>query len=73
MSFPANWTKLNELHLDTEQLDSARYHALGNAVTPPVAHWLAKRIRLYLEFIDVERVKQETHRKSLVNELVASY
>ena len=29
-------------------LDSLRYHALGNAVTPPVAEWLATRVRIYL-------------------------
>jgi len=70
MTFPANWTKLNELHLDTEQLDSARYHALGNAVTPPVAHWLAKRIRLYLEMVDAEKAKRQTRTRQLVPELV---
>lgn len=73
MAFPANWTKLNELHLDTEQLDSARYHALGNAVTPPVSNWLAKRIRLYLEFTDAERAKLESRKKAPVRELEASY
>lgn len=52
MAFPNNWTKLNELHLDQDQLDSARYHSLGNAVTPPVAQWLAQRIKLYLDSVD---------------------
>ncbi|GAA4407134.1 hypothetical protein GCM10023187_27320 [Nibrella viscosa] len=52
MAFPENWTKLNELHLDQDQLDSARYHALGNAVTPPVAYWLAQRIKAYLNSVD---------------------
>lgn len=68
MTFPANWTKLNELHLDTEQLDSARYHALGNAVTPPVANWLAKRIRRYLEMVDAEKAKRQVRTKQLVPE-----
>ncbi len=49
MAFPTNWTKLDGLRLDQEQLDSARYHALGNAVTPPVAYWLAQRIKSYLQ------------------------
>jgi DNA (cytosine-5)-methyltransferase 1 len=55
MAFPPAWTRLNELHLDQEQLDSARYHALGNAVTPPVANWLARRIRTYLEAVDASK------------------
>ena len=48
MSFPSGWTLVNDSGLSSEDLDSARYHALGNAVTPPVAEWLAYRIKLYL-------------------------
>ncbi len=43
MAFPKDWTKLREMR-DSEETDTARYHALGNAVTPPVAEWLAVRI-----------------------------
>jgi DNA (cytosine-5)-methyltransferase 1 len=32
-----------------DKLDSLRYHALGNAVTVPVAEWLAERVKAYLE------------------------
>lgn len=56
MAFPQDWTKLNDLHLNQDQLDSARYHALGNAVTPPVARWLAQRIKEYLQAVDSEEV-----------------
>lgn len=48
MSFPPGWTApLPEDPVDND-LDSLRYHALGNAVTPPVAEWLAHRIHRYL-------------------------
>ena len=49
MAFPPSWTLPENSTLDGDALDSARYHALGNAVTPPVAKWLAHRIRLYLD------------------------
>lgn len=48
MAFPNKWTVPKSNTIQGEALDSARYHALGNAVTPPVAEWLAKRISAYL-------------------------
>jgi DNA (cytosine-5)-methyltransferase 1 len=48
MAFPSGWTDLH-VGLEGEALDTARYHALGNAVTPPVAKWLAGRIKGYLD------------------------
>jgi len=48
MGFPFGWTQVDEADPD-EDVDSPRYHALGNAVTPPVIAMLAKRIRRYLE------------------------
>ena len=41
--FPDNWTNV-PLAGSTEAVDSARYHACGNAVTVNVAEWLARRI-----------------------------
>lgn len=49
MSFPEGWTVPTNGKLKVDDIDSARYHALGNAVTPPVAFWLAKRIKSYLQ------------------------
>lgn len=49
MGFPKDWTIPNEIKYKEDDLDSFRYHALGNAVTPPVAEWLANRIKSYLE------------------------
>lgn len=48
MAFPKNWTLPDNHILEGDDLDSARYHALGNAVTPPVAEWIANRVMSYL-------------------------
>ncbi len=48
MAFPKNWTLPGNHLLEGDDLDSARYHALGNAVTPPVAEWIANRVMSYL-------------------------
>jgi DNA (cytosine-5)-methyltransferase 1 len=48
MGFPPKWTIPSENTFSEYDLDSLRYHALGNAVTPPVAEWIAKRIKLHL-------------------------
>jgi DNA (cytosine-5)-methyltransferase 1 len=48
MGFPEGWSLPSNGKYKTEDLDSLRYEALGNAVTPPVAEWLAFRIKAYL-------------------------
>jgi DNA (cytosine-5)-methyltransferase 1 len=48
MGFPSGWTLQPSGKFREDDIDSLRYHALGNAVTPPVAEWLAHRIRTYL-------------------------
>ncbi len=43
--FPEDWTLPK--HFDAKQadrIDSLRYHAIGNAVTPPVAEWVGHRL-----------------------------
>jgi len=42
--FPVNWTLPKDAVEDSEDLDTLRYHSVGNAVTVNVAEWLAKRI-----------------------------
>lgn len=42
--FPDNWTMPKEEIDNVNTLDSARYHACGNAVSVPVAEWLGHRI-----------------------------
>jgi len=49
MAFPHDWTVPEHIDWDEETYDSLRYHALGNAVTPPVAEWLAGRIASHLD------------------------
>ncbi|WP_419923658.1 DNA cytosine methyltransferase [Candidatus Poriferisocius sp.] len=42
--FPDNWTFPKRHSGDTDKIDSARYHACGNAVSVPVAKWIGERI-----------------------------
>jgi len=49
MAFPPDWTVPSKVEWDEETYDTLRYHALGNAVTPPVAEWLAHRIKAHLD------------------------
>jgi len=43
--FPDDWTMPENMIIDNvNTLDSARYHACGNAVSVPVAEWLGHRI-----------------------------
>ena len=43
--FPANWTLPKAIEeREAKRIDSLRYHAVGNAVTPPVAEWVGTRL-----------------------------
>lgn len=42
--FPVNWTSLLYSNNKYEDIDSERYHALGNAVAVPVVEWIARRL-----------------------------
>lgn len=43
--FPDDWTKPKDFDdRQTDRIDSLRYHAVGNAVTPPVAEWVGVRL-----------------------------
>lgn len=47
--FPEGWTRLKQLELlSVDDSDSLRYQALGNAVSVPVARWVAGRVKDYL-------------------------
>ena len=48
MGFPEGWTMPPDENYKNNDIDSLRYQALGNAVTPPVVAWIAKRIKSYL-------------------------
>jgi DNA (cytosine-5)-methyltransferase 1 len=48
--FPTGWTLPSEnFHLTDDQIDTLRYHAIGNAVSVPVVEWVAKRVRSELQ------------------------
>lgn len=48
--FPDSWTVPDEdFHLSEDDIDTLRYHAIGNAVSVPVVEWVAKRIRTELK------------------------
>ena len=70
--FPDGWTIPPEEYADVEKLDSLRYHALGNAVTVPVAKWLAGRIANYLNAVDVHPHTAANHDKTMQLELPIS-
>jgi DNA (cytosine-5)-methyltransferase 1 len=42
--FPDGWTYLPKYADDPDKLDSARYHACGNAVTVNVIEWIGQRL-----------------------------
>ena len=52
--FPIGWTRPVKEPDDLEKLDSLRYQALGNAVTVPVAKWIAERIAKYVKMSEAE-------------------
>lgn len=57
--FPDDWTLPR--HFDPKQadrVDSLRYHAVGNAVTPPVAEWVGKRLMAILKAQDLDAQAQ---------------
>lgn len=43
--FPSGWTLPKDANENPDDLDTLRYHAVGNAVTVPVVQWIANRIR----------------------------
>ena len=43
--FPEDWTRPHGFdERQSDRIDSLRYHAVGNAVTPPVAEWVGTRL-----------------------------
>lgn len=61
MGFPVDWTIPPGGKVKQDDLDSLRYHALGNAVTPPVAAWIASRVKSYLaEKAESQDVQEKT-------------
>ncbi len=58
--FPENWTIPEALDItDPDKVDTLRYNALGNAVTVPVAEWIAFWIKAYLKSANAEEKRQQ--------------
>ena len=57
MGFPPDWT-IPLMDNFKDDLDSLRYHALGNAITPPVAEWLARRVYAYLSETETHKISK---------------
>ena len=55
--FPDDWTITADGPVDGERSDSLRYQAIGNAVSVPVAQWIATRIQTNLIGQDLQRPK----------------
>jgi DNA (cytosine-5)-methyltransferase 1 len=59
--FPVDWTLPTSFdERQADRIDSLRYHAVGNAVTPPVAQWVGERLWSVLVAQDVESMRQTT-------------
>ena len=64
--FPDSWTVPNEdFHLSEDDIDTLRYHAIGNAVSVPVVEWVAKRIRAELKATDANGQGSDVVSKAL--------
>lgn len=55
--FPDNWTLVANMQEDSEEIDTLRYTAVGNAVSVPVIEWIAERI--YLNLIRKSKVRSK--------------
>jgi DNA (cytosine-5)-methyltransferase 1 len=55
--FPVDWTLPMSGARQSDRVDSLRYHAVGNAVTPPVAEWVGHRLVAVLRAKDLNNVR----------------
>lgn len=56
--FPDDWTLPHgRVERQTDRIDSLRYHAVGNAVTPPVAEWVGQRVMSVMKAQDQEAIR----------------
>ncbi len=60
--FPDDWTLPADIHgQSAERIDSLRYHAVGNAVSPPVAEWVGRRLAAALARSDAQSADAAQH------------
>jgi len=58
--------------LATDRIDSLRYHAVGNAVTPQVAEWLGHRLAAVLSASQIKTLRKTTKRPKAVDAMEAA-
>jgi DNA (cytosine-5)-methyltransferase 1 len=58
--FPADWTLPSSIdERQADRIDSLRYHAIGNAVTPPVAEWVGRRLMAVMRAQDEQAAEPQ--------------
>lgn len=59
--FPEDWTRPQTFdERQSDRIDSLRYHAVGNAVTPPVAQWVGTRLLTVMKAQDMALLQTTT-------------
>jgi len=59
--FPEDWTRPRTFdERQSDRIDSLRYHAVGNAVTPPVAQWVGTRLLAVMKAQDMALLQTTT-------------
>ncbi|TWD44038.1 DNA cytosine methyltransferase [Pantoea sp. SJZ147] len=64
--FPLNWTLPLYSSAKSEDIDSERYHALGNAVAVPVVEWIAKRLHKVLKDSNTNYINTNSNVESMM-------
>jgi len=56
--FPLDWTRPHSFdEKQSDRIDSLRYHAVGNSVTPPVAEWVGHRLMAVMQAQDLDLIR----------------
>ena len=56
--FPLDWTRPRNFdEKQSDRIDSLRYHAVGNSVTPPVAEWVGHRLMAVMQAQDLDLIR----------------
>jgi len=64
--FPVDWTEPTDpVFSKKSNIDSKRYHSVGNAVSPPVAKWVGKNLKKYLTHQMNTEIVQAEHKDFL--------
>lgn len=65
--FPVDWTlPSGQIKWPLDRIESKRYHAIGNSVTPQVAEWVARRLAVVLDRKDQAMLRDSVLGKKLV-------